>query len=159
MRKHTGGGSVNTCRIPQFRLAELANTCCKAKGRLAQLFFPNAGYDLGHPDSVNSKHSAFYPNTGMGDQYWNTWRTESAESPLTKKWRRQFGSGGRRVRAVGVATTTQLQLKNFFSVKKQRINAKSEPSKCSRLAISRRRQIYAMIGVELRTRGEIFVKS
>ena len=45
------------------------------------------------------------------------------------------------------------------SIKKQRINAKSEPSKGSGLAISRRRQIYAMIGVELRTRGEIFVKS
>ena len=47
----------------------------------------------------------------------------------------------------------------FFPVKKQRINAKSEPSKGSGLAISRRRQIYAMIGMELRTRGEIFVKS
>ena len=79
--KHTGGGSVNTCRIPQFLLAELANTCRKAKGRLAQLLSPNAGYDLGHPDSVISKHSAFYPNPGMGDQDWDTWRTESAESP------------------------------------------------------------------------------
>ena len=51
------------------------------------------------------------------------------------------------VREVGVATL------NANSVKKQRINAKSEPSKCSGLAISRRRQIYAMIGVELRPQG------
>ena len=51
--------------------------------------------------------------------------------------------GGRGVRAVGVATL------NANSVKKQRINAKSEQSKCSGLAISRRRQIYARIGVEL----------
>ena len=55
--------------------------------------------------------------------------------------------GGRGVRAVGVATL------NANSVKKQRINAKSEPSKCSGLAISRRRQIYAMIGVEMRPQG------
>ena len=55
--------------------------------------------------------------------------------------------GGRGVRAVGVATL------NANSVKKQRINAKSQPSKCSGLAISRRRQIYAMIGVELRPHG------
>ena len=61
--------------------------------------------------------------------------------------------GGRGVRAVGVATLNS----NFR--KKQRINAKSEPSKGSGLAISRRRQIYAMIGVELRTLGEIFVKT
>ena len=51
------------------------------------------------------------------------------------------------MRAVGVATL------NVNSVKKQRINAKSEPSKCSGLAISRRRQIYAMIGVELRPKA------
>ena len=43
--------------------------------------------------------------------------------------------------------------------KKQRINAKSGPSKGSGLAISRRRHIYAMIGVELRTHGEISVTS
>ena len=55
--------------------------------------------------------------------------------------------GGRGVRAVGVATL------NTNSVKKQRINAKSEPSKCSGLAISRRRQVAAMIGVELRPQG------
>ena len=53
------------------------------------------------------------------------------------------------MRAVGVATL------NANSVKRQRINEKSEPSKCSGLAISRRRQIYAMIGVELRTSGEM----
>ena len=51
--------------------------------------------------------------------------------------------------AVGVATL------NANSVKKQRINAKSQPSKCSGLAISRRRQIYAMIGVE----KDIFVRT
>ena len=42
---------------------------------------------------------------------------------------------------------------NANSVKKQRINAKTEPSKCSGLEISRRRQIYARIGVELRPQG------
>ena len=52
--------------------------------------------------------------------------------------------GGHGMRAVGMAKL------NANSVKKQRINAKSEPSKCSGLAISRRRQIYARIGVELR---------
>ena len=51
------------------------------------------------------------------------------------------------MREVGVATL------NANSVKKQRINAKSELSKCSGLAISRRRQIYVMIGVELRPLG------
>ena len=55
--------------------------------------------------------------------------------------------GGRGMRAVGVATL------NANSVKKQMINAKSDPSKCSGLAISRSRQIYAMIGVELRPKG------
>ena len=50
--------------------------------------------------------------------------------------------GGRGERAVGLATL------NANSVKKQRINAKSEPSKCSGLAISRRRQIYASLGLE-----------
>ena len=55
---------------------------------------------------------------------------------------------GRGVRAVGVATL------NANSVKKTKsINAKSEPSKCSGLAISRRRRIYAMIGVEFRPQG------
>ena len=42
---------------------------------------------------------------------------------------------------------------NANSVKKQRINAKSEPAKCSGLAISRCRQIYARIGVELRPKA------
>ena len=60
------------------------------------------------------------------------------------------------MRAVGVATL------NANSVKKQRINAKSKPSKCSRVAISRRRQIYVMIGVELRPqklKKDIFVRT
>ena len=63
------------------------------------------------------------------------------------------------VHAVGVACARwawrqreNCSVKSFFR-KNQRINAKSEPSKCSRLAISRRRQSYAMIGVELRTPG------
>ena len=56
-------------------------------------------------------------------------------------------SGLRGVRAMGVATL------NANSVKKQSINAKSEPSKCSGLAISRRRQNYAKIGVEFRPQG------
>ena len=56
-------------------------------------------------------------------------------------------SGGGGVRAVGVA------ILNANSVKKKRINAKSEPSKSSGLAISRRRQIYLRIGVELRPQG------
>ena len=62
----------------------------------------------------------------------------------------------RAVCAVGVATL------NANSVKKLRINAKNEPSKCSGLAISRRRQIYALIGVELRTQRlekDIFVRT
>ena len=54
--------------------------------------------------------------------------------------------GGRGVCAVGVTTLNA----NSVKKKKQRINANSEPSKCSRLALSRRRQIYAMNGVELR---------
>ena len=60
--------------------------------------------------------------------------------------------GGRGVRAVGVATINS----NFR--KKAKDKRKSEPSKASGLAISRSRQIYAMIGVEFRTRGDIFVK-
>ena len=55
--------------------------------------------------------------------------------------------GWRGVRALGVATL------NANSVKKQSIYEKSEPSKCSGLAISRRRPIYAMIGVEFRPQG------
>ena len=38
----------------------------KLKADWLNCYFPNAGYDLGHPDSVISKHSAFYPNPGMG---------------------------------------------------------------------------------------------
>ena len=55
--------------------------------------------------------------------------------------------GGRGVRAVGVA------ILNANSVKKESINTKSEPSKCSGLAISRRRQNDANIGVEFRPQG------
>ena len=55
--------------------------------------------------------------------------------------------GGRGGRVVGVATL------NANSVKKQMINAKSEPSICSGMAISRGRQIYGMIAVELQLQG------
>ena len=49
----------------------------------------------------------------------------------------------------------KLQHKIFFSVKKQRINQKvSHPNVADWQCL-----IYAMIGVELRTHGEIFVKS
>ena len=65
-----------------------------------------------------------------------------------------------RVRAVGVACARwEWRHETRISVKKQRINAKTESSKGSGLVISKRRQIYAMIGVELRTLGEISVKS
>ena len=61
---------------------------------------------------------------------------------------------GRGVRAMGVATL------NANSVKKQRINAKSEPSKCSGLAISRHRHIYARIGIAAaRLEKDIFVRT
>ena len=57
--------------------------------------------------------------------------------------------GGRGVRAVGVATL------NANSVKKQSINAKSEPFKCSGLAISRRRRIYARIEKDIFVRTHL----
>ena len=74
----------------------------------------------------------------------------SAERCARLAWRARGGRGDIKNENCSV---------KFFSVKKQRINAKSEASKGSGLAISRRRQIYAMIGVELRMHGEIFVKS
>ena len=52
------------------------------------------------------------------------------------------------VRAVSLATLNANSV-----IKKQRINVKSEPSKCSGLAISRRRQNYVKIGVELHPQG------
>ena len=59
------------------------------------------------------------------------------------------------MRAMGVATL------NANSVKKQRINAKSEPSKCSELVISRRRQNYAKTsGIPAaRLEKDIFVRT
>ena len=58
------------------------------------------------------------------------------------------------VRAVCVACARwAFRHQTRCSVKKQRINAKSERFKCYGLAISRRIQIFAMIGVELRTAG------
>ena len=81
MRKHTGGGSVNTDEYLNFDWLNWLTPAAKLKADWLSCYFPNAGYDLGHPESVISKHSAFYPNPGMGDQDWDTWRTESAESP------------------------------------------------------------------------------
>ena len=158
MCKHTGGGSVNTCRISQFWLAELANTCRKAKGRLAQLFFPNAGYDLGHPDSVISKHRSFTRTLG-----WVTKTgTRGERSRPNQRKQRNCGDDLGAVRAACARWAWRQRencsVKSFFR-KKAKDKCKSEPSKCSRLAISRLRQSYAMIGVELRTHGEIFVKS
>ena len=66
MRKHTGGGSVNTCRIPQFWLAELANTCRKAKGQLAQLLFPERGLRSWSPRLGNLKAQCFLPEPWDG---------------------------------------------------------------------------------------------
>ena len=59
------------------------------------------------------------------------------------------------MRAVGVATL------NANSVKKQSLNAKNEPSKCSGLAISRRRQNFAnMSGIPAaRLEKDIFVRT
>ena len=58
------------------------------------------------------------------------------------------------MRAVGVATL------NANSVKRQRINAKSEPSKCSGLAICRRRlrDDWSAIAAE-RLEKDIFVRT
>ena len=98
------------------------------------------GYDRSQTTDLNNSPTRYHPATALTDfVVYN-----SACGPTLP----QSGlRGGRGVRAVGVATL------NANYVKKQRVNAKSEPSTCSGLAISRRRQIYAMIGVELRTQG------
>ena len=89
---------------------------------------------------LNNSPTRYHPATALTafDDYNSACRHNLPQSGLR---------GGRGVRAVGVATL------NAYSVKKQSVNAKSEPSKCSGLAISRRRQIYAMIGVEFRLHG------
>ena len=79
----------------------------------------------------------------------------AAERCARWAWRARGG-----VRAVGMACARWAwRHQHLFSVIKNGPNTKSKRSKCSGLAISRRIQIYAMIGVELRTHGEIFVQS
>ena len=97
-------------------------------------------YDRSQTTDLNNSTTRYHPATALtAFVHYN-----SACRPLLS----QSGlRGGRGVRAVGVATL------NANSVKKQIINAKSEPSKCSGLAISRRRQNYAKIGVEFRPQG------
>ena len=160
MRRHTGGGSVNTCRIPPFWLAELANTCRKAKGRLAQLLFPERGLRYWSPRLGNLKAQCFLPEP------WDGWprlgHVANGVSRITVNKEMVATIWERSARWACVRWAWRqcenCSVKSFFC-KKQRINAKSEPSKCSRLALSRHRQIYAMIGVELRTYRQIFVKS
>ena len=92
-------------------------------------------YDRSQTTDLNTSPTRYHPATALtAFGVYN-----SACRPVLR--------GGRGVRAVCVATL------NANSVKKQRINTTSEPSKCSRLPISRRRQMYAMIGVELRPHG------
>ena len=98
-------------------------------------------YDLSQTIDLNNRPTRYHPATALtAFVVYN-----SACMPILP----QSGlRGGRGVRAVGVATLNANSVK-----KKQRINAKSEPPKCSGLALSRRRHIYAMIGVELRPQG------
>ena len=97
-------------------------------------------YDRSQTTDLNNRPTRYHPATALtAFVVYN-----SACMPILPQ---SVLRGGRGVRAVGVATL------NGNSVQKQRINAKSELPKCSGLAISRRRQIYAMIGVELRPQG------
>ena len=97
-------------------------------------------YDRSQTTDLNNSPTRYHPTTAFTAfiVYNSACRPTLPQSGLR---------GGRGVRAVGVATL------NANSVKKQSIIAKSEPSKCTGLAISRRRQIYARIGVELRPQG------
>ena len=105
-------------------------------------------YDRSQTTDLNNSPTRYHPATALTDfvVYNSVCRPTLPQSGLR---------GGRGVCAVGVATL------NANSVKKKRIHAKNEPSKCSGLAISRRRQIYAIIGVELRPMLEkdIFVRT
>ena len=98
-------------------------------------------YDRSQTTDLNNSQTRYHPNTALTAfvVYNSACRHILPQSGLR---------GGRGVRAVGLATLNANSVK-----KKQRINAKSEPSKCIGLAISRRRQIYAIFGVELRTHG------
>ena len=97
-------------------------------------------YDRSQTTDLNNSPTHYHPPTALTAfvDYNSACRPILPQSGLR---------GGHGVRVVGVATL------NANSVKKQSINAKSEPSKCSGLAISRHRQIYAMIGVEFWPQG------
>ena len=91
-------------------------------------------YDRSQTTDLNNSTTRYHPATAItAFVHYN-----SACRPLLSQ---SCLRGGRGVCAVGVATL------NANSVKKQSINAKSESFKCSGLAISRRRQNYAKIGV------------
>ena len=110
----------------------------KKKCQLASDFNSDR-YDRSQTTDLNNSTTRYHPATAL-TAFVNY---NSACRPLLS----QSGLRGPGVRAVGVATL------NANSVKKQSINAKSEPSKCSGLAISRRRQNYAKIGVGFRPQG------
>ena len=104
-------------------------------------------YDRSQTTDLNNSTTRYHPATTItAFVHYN-----SACRPLLS----QSGlRGGRGVRAVGVATL------NANSVtKKQSINAKSEPSKCSGLAISRRRQNYGSGIPAARLEKDIFVRN
>ena len=107
-------------------------------------------YDRSQTTDLNNSQTRYHPTTALTAfvVYNSACRPTLPQSGLR---------GGRSVRAVGVATL------NANSVKKQRINAKSEPSKCIGLAISRRRQIYAIFvwsGIAAaRLEKDIFVRT
>ena len=108
-------------------------------------------YDRSQTTDLNNSPTRYHPTTAFTAFYclqFSMWAYLAAER--FARWTclaAQRFCGGRGVRAVGVATL------NANSVNKKMINAKSEPSKCSGMAISRHRQIYARIGVELRSQG------
>ena len=82
-------------------------------------------YDRNQTTDLNNSPTRYHPTTALTSVV----VYNSACTPIVP----QSGlCGGRGVRAVGVATLNANSVK-----KKQRINAKSEPSKCSGLAISR----------------------
>ena len=80
-------------------------------------------YDRSQTTDLNNSPTRYHPTTAFTafNVYNSACRPNLPQSGLR---------GGRGVRAVGMATL------NANSVHKQRINAKSEPSKCSGLAIS-----------------------
>ena len=107
-------------------------------------------YDRNQTTDLNNSPTRYHPTTALTSfvVYNSACRPNLPQNGLR---------GGRGVREVGVATL------NTNSVKKQRINAKNEPSKCSGLAISRRRQINLRddwSGIaEARLEKDIFVRT